>query len=139
MLGLGTAAFLGKNIGASTKDFRGIAGTSEKERRSFVGEFISLDTFLLNLSSESGYRVLKVDMKLGVSREEAKKEIKLLQKKIRDIVVVMLSGKSYEDFHKDKDKQRLLGDIKYRINLFLTKGRVDEVYFTHFSYAKVED
>ncbi|MCB0389754.1 MAG: flagellar basal body-associated FliL family protein [Bdellovibrionales bacterium] len=115
---------------------KGEKETQEKEAQSkdFIGELIPLETFLVNLSGSRGRKLLKINMELEVDGEEVQAEIEELKPKIRDIIIVILSGKTYSQVSTKDGKDVLRGEIRDQVNLFLTKGQIKRVYFTELIY-----
>ncbi len=97
-----------------------------------VGPMFPLDTFTVNLLSESGRRYLKVEMNLELSGEELGVELDSKTAVIRDIVIRLLSSKSLEEISTAKGKEKLKEQIVDQLNMRLRDGRVNNVYFTEF-------
>ena len=97
-----------------------------------VGPMFPLDTFTVNLLSESGRRYLKVEMNLELSGEELGIELDNKTAVIRDIIIRLLSSKSLEEISTAKGKEKLKEQIVDQLNMRLRDGRVNNVYFTEF-------
>lgn len=106
----------------------------EKESPEFIGKLIPLETFLVNLAGSRGQKLAKINMELEVSNDEVQKEIEKLKPKIRDIIIITLSSKSYAEVSTKEGKDVLREEIRDQVNLFLTKGQINRVYFTEFIY-----
>ena len=65
------------------------------EDEDFVGKMIPLETFLVNLSGNRGNKVLKVSMDFEVEGERIGEEIDKRKPQIRDIIIILLSSKTY--------------------------------------------
>lgn len=63
-----------------------------------------------------------------------KKEIDKLKPKVRDIIIILLSAKTYAQVSTKEGKDSLREEIRDQVNLFLTKGQIKRVYFTEFIY-----
>jgi flagellar FliL protein len=61
-------------------------------------------------------------------------EIDKRKAQVRDIIIILLSAKSYEEVSTREGKDNLRAEIKDTINSFLTKGKISSVYFTEFIY-----
>ena len=92
----------------------------------------SLDPFIVNLMDNGGRRYLKVKMDFVLSSKDAQEEIKKKTSEIRDIVIMTLSGKTFNDIASLEGKIRLRDQIKENINKILAFGRVLKIYFTEF-------
>ncbi len=97
-----------------------------------IGMIQTLDTFVVNLLSESGSRFLKASMNLELSEEALAPEIEKKIPLIRDIVIRTLSSKTYEDVSTTKGKEQLKDELVTRINEVLRDGYVKNVFFTDF-------
>lgn len=99
-----------------------------------IGSVVSLDTFLVNLSGTDGNRLLKVNLDLEVSGENVITEIDKRTPQIRDIIIILLSSKSYQEVSSRAGKDRLRDEIKDTLNAFLTHGNVVNVLYTEFIF-----
>jgi flagellar FliL protein len=97
-----------------------------------VGPMFPLNTFTVNLSSDSGRRYLKVEMNLELSGEELGMELEQKTAVVRDTVIRLLSSKSFEEISTEKGKDKLKEQIVDQLNLRLKDGRVVNVYFVEF-------
>ncbi len=97
-----------------------------------IGPMFPLDTFTVNLLSESGRRYLKVEMNLELSGEELGLELDNKTAVIRDIIIRLLSSKSLEEISTAKGKEKLKEQIVDQLNMRLRDGRINNVYFTEF-------
>ncbi len=105
-----------------------------KEVNPFVGNIIPLETFIVNLSGSKGRRIAKVNIELQVNGKEITNEFDQRKAQIRDIIIILISGKTYDEVSTKEGKEGLRAEIKDTVNNFLTKGRIEQVYFTEFIY-----
>lgn len=105
--------------------------TEEKE---VVGKVIPLETFIVNLAGSKGHKVAKVNMELEVKGDHVLEEIEKRKAQVRDIIIIILSSKTYEDVSSREGKDRLRNEIKDTINSFLVQGKIANVFFTEFIY-----
>lgn len=105
-----------------------------KEEKSFVGKVIPLETFIVNLQGTKGRKVVKVNMELELKGDGVAEEIEKRKAQIRDIIIIILSSRPYEEVSTRDGKDNLKNDIKDTVNSFLTKGKVSNVFFTEFIY-----
>ncbi len=110
------------------------AQKKEADEPEFIGKLIPLETFLVNLSGSRGQKLAKINMELEVNNDEVQKEIDKLKPKIRDIIIIILSSKAYAQVATTEGKDALREEIRDQVNLFLTKGKINRVYFTEFIY-----
>lgn len=106
----------------------------EAANKEFIGKLVPLEMFLVNLSGQRGRKLAKVNMELEVSNEEVQEEIDQLKPKIRDMIIIILSSKTYAQMSSKEGKETLREEIRDQVNLFLTKGQISKVYFTEFIF-----
>ncbi len=97
-----------------------------------IGLMFPMDTFTVNLLSDSGRRYLKVEMNLEIDGEELAAELDNKKAVIRDIIIRLLSSKSLDEISTAKGKDKLKEQITDQLNLRLRDGRINNVYFTEF-------
>ncbi len=104
------------------------------EEKAFIGKVVPLETFIVNLSGSKGRRIAKVNMELELQGEQVQVEIDKRKAQIRDIIIIILSSKTYDAVAEREGKDSLKNEIKDTLNAFLTKGKIVNVYFTEFIY-----
>jgi flagellar protein FliL len=97
-----------------------------------VGIMFPLDTFTVNLLSESGHRYLKLQLTLEMSGKELSPELEEKKPVFRDIIIRILSSKSLEEISTVKGKEKLKEEIVEDLNTRLKDGKVKSLYFTDF-------
>ncbi len=97
-----------------------------------VGPMFPLDTFTVNLLSDSGRRYLKVQMNLELDGEELAAELESKTAVVRDVIIRLLSSKTLEEISTAKGKEKLKEQIVDQLNLRLRDGNLRQVYFTEF-------
>lgn len=95
---------------------------------------VPLETFIVNLAGSKGRRILRVDLELEVADSKVVAEVEQRKAQIRDIIIIMLSGRTYDQISAKEGKNELRDDIKGTLNAFLTKGKVSNVFFTNLLY-----
>lgn len=119
---------------------KGEKDTQDKEahqEKAFVGKVVPLETFIVNLAGSKGRKVAKVNMELELKDSEGANvadEIDKRKAQVRDIIIILLSSKTYEEVSNREGKDNLRNEIKDTINSFLTKGKITNVFFTEFIY-----
>lgn len=106
----------------------------EAEEKEIMGKIFPLETFIVNLSGSKGRRIAKVNMELELQGEQVQAEIEKRKAQIRDIIIIILSAKTYDEVSTREGKDSLKNEIKDTLNAFLTKGKIMNVYFTEFIY-----
>ena len=104
------------------------------EEKSFVGKIIPLETIIVNLAGSKGRRIAKVNIELELQGEHVATEIDQRKAQVRDIIIILLSGKTYDQVASKEGKDQLREEIMQTVNAFLTKGKIKQVYFTEFIY-----
>jgi flagellar basal body-associated protein FliL len=90
------------------------------------------EPFTVNLKDSRGAHYAKVNVEIEVEDEYVREEIKKLSPRIRDFIVVTLSSKTYEQVESVDGRDFLREEIRNKINGYLTRGQVKNVYFTEF-------
>jgi flagellar FliL protein len=77
---------------------------------------------------------MEIEIKDNEVEGKVTAEIEQRKAQIRDIIIIILSSKTYEQVSTNEGKDNLRNQIKDTINSFLTTGRIQNVYFTEFIY-----
>lgn len=107
---------------------------SESDAEDFVGKTIPMETFLVNLSGNRGNKLLKVNLELEVENDAVAIEIDKRKPQVRDIIIILLSSKTYGQLATVDGKEFLREEIRDTVNSFLTKGKIKRVLFTEFIF-----
>ena len=107
---------------------------AQVEEKEFVGTMVPMEMFLVNLSGANGRKLLKVLMELEVEGQKVQEEIEKRKPQIRDIIITLLSSKTYEQVSSVEGKDYLREEVRDTVNSFLTKGKIKRVLFTEFIY-----
>jgi flagellar FliL protein len=105
-----------------------------EDAEDFVGKMIPMETFLVNLSGNRGNKLLKVNMELEVEGDSVVGEIDKRKPQVRDIIIILLSSKTYAQLSSVEGKEFLRDEIRDTVNSFLTKGKIKRVHFTEFIF-----
>lgn len=140
VLGVGIMLFLGKknqsHVATIDQVVQGEKNEQDKEATEdpFIGEFIPLETFFVNLAGSRGGKIARVTMELEIENKNSDitEEIGRRKPQIRDIIIILLSSKTYEQISTKEGKDNLRDEIKGRLNSFLTKGKINSILFTEF-------
>jgi flagellar FliL protein len=104
----------------------------DEEKISQIGPLYPLDPFTVNLRSDKGDVYLKITLNLELSLKELSNELDAKNAVIRDLIIRILSSKTYENFASDSGKEKVLDEIADRINAMLHDGYIKNVYITEF-------
>ncbi len=140
VLGVGMMLYLGKKkeerIATIDQVVEGEKQEQDKEavEDPFIGEFIPIETFFVNLAGSRGGKIARVTLELEVEQKstEVTEEIERRKPQIRDIIIIILSSKSFDQISGREGKDNLREEIKNRLNSFLTRGKIKSVLFTEF-------
>jgi flagellar FliL protein len=103
-----------------------------EEEENVIGPLYTLDTMIVNLSDQGGKRYLRVTMALELSDPDAVAIIESRLPQVRDAILMILPAKKYEDVSTTDGKIALRSQVMEKINSLMTKGRVNNIYFTEF-------
>ncbi len=103
-----------------------------EEDENIIGPLYPLDTMIVNLAGHGGKRYLRVTMALELSDPESVETIESRLPQIRDAVLMILPTKTYDDVSTTNGKIALRNQVMEKINTLMTKGRVNNIYFTEF-------
>ena len=92
---------------------------------------LPLPPVTVNLADPGGRRYLKLSMEVEVNRDVSR-EIKAQAPRIRDAIIMLLAGKSYNDIATPDGKVMLKAEVAARLNQVFGAQRVIRVYFTDF-------
>jgi len=104
----------------------------EVEEVTAVGEMFPLDTFVVNLADPGGKRYLRATMQLELTPEEKMETIEQRLPLIRDVVLMILPTKEFEDIRTVEGKSALRTEILGKLNEVLNADSVANIYFTEF-------
>jgi flagellar FliL protein len=97
-----------------------------------IGILYPLDTFTVNLKSDSGRRYLKVTLSLELEGEELSLELDAKTAVLRDRIIRILSSKTLEEISSKKGKQKVSQQIMDTLNSMISDGQIKGIYFTEF-------
>ena len=109
---------------------------ADEEGAETIGKSVPMETFLVNLSGSRGRSMAKVDMEFEVDGDRVADEIEKRKPQIRDIVIILLSSKTYAEIEKTEGKNALRDEIRDTVNAFLTKGKIKRVLFTNLIFNR---
>ena len=97
-----------------------------------IGVLYPLDSFTVNLKSDSGRRFLKCTISLELEGEELSMELDAKSAVLRDRIIRILSSKTLEEVSSKKGKAKLTQQIIDTLNGMITDGSIKGLYFTEF-------
>jgi len=109
------------------------SNTMDSSRQlSEIGILYPLDTFTVNLKSDSGRRYLKVTLSLELEGEELSLELDAKTAVLRDRIIRILSSKTLEEISSKKGKSKVETQIMDTLNSMISDGTIKGIYFTEF-------
>ena len=146
VLALGGAAafFMMRNHNAEDgEDEEAVATETAKTSKKKGGKealpvYVALDAFTVNLIPESGEQFLQLILSVEVADIPTGDKIKTFTPKLRNNVMMLLSGKKASELLTKEGKEKLAGEIREQMNEVLAPGAkkadapVKEVLFTSF-------
>jgi len=103
-----------------------------EEDENVIGPLYTLDTMIVNLADKGGKRYLRVTMALELSDPEAMTTIESRLPQVRDAILMIMPDTKYGDVSTTDGKIALRSEVMEKINGLMTKGRVNNIYFTEF-------
>jgi len=97
-----------------------------------AGAMRALDPFLANLADESGTRYLKMSLQVEFVGPEPPPALDARMPQIRDVILTLVTSKTFADIRTPDGKERLREDVIERIDHVLQQPAVKSVYFTEF-------
>lgn len=91
-----------------------------------------LDPFLANLADETSSRYLKMSLQVEFVDAEPPAAFDARLPQIRDVILTLVTSKTFADIRTPEGKERLREDVIDRINHVLAQDAVKSVYFTEF-------
>jgi flagellar FliL protein len=103
-----------------------------------IGPIYKMDTMIVNLADQGGKRYLRITMEFELKPAEnieVKEVVEELEKRlpqIRDAILMLLPSKQYADIATTSGKITLRDEILSKLNAYLKKGQISNIYFTEF-------
>jgi flagellar FliL protein len=129
ILFLAGGVFLGYTMFYDKKE---VADEKEQIKEHIKEETIpfSLDPFIVNLAESK--RFLKITIEFELKNKSYEEIIKKETPKLRDIIITLLSGKSFDSLSGPEGKFQLKDEILLRANKALGNDFFKNIYFTDF-------
>ena len=104
----------------------------DSRQLSDIGILYPLDTFTVNLKSDTGSRYLKVTLSLELEGEELSLELDAKMPVLKDRIIRILSSKTIEEISSKKGKSKVATQIMDTLNSMIADGQIRGIYFTEF-------
>lgn len=144
LLGGGAAAFLimKKNAaeggGEEEVAHETVKSSKKKVEKEALPVYVAMDAFTVNLAPEAGEQYVQLVLSVEVEDAHTGDKIKTFTPKIRNNVMLLLSGKKASELLTKEGKEKLAEEIRDQMNEILAPGAkkdeapVKEVLFTSF-------
>ncbi|MEO5338972.1 MAG: flagellar basal body-associated FliL family protein [Magnetococcus sp. MYC-9] len=138
LLGGGGGYFYGNSVGSKKAEEEKVlqpepkAAEVAKDATAMVGDMYKLEPFVVNLNEPKGSRYLKATIQLEMSTSELKSELDRRAAQMQDVILALLTSKSFQELQALEGKFRLREELLSRINALLVNGTITRVYFTEF-------
>jgi len=96
------------------------------------GAIYAFDPFVANLADRPGVRYLKLKIEVEFLSPEVPEGLEARIPQIRDLLLTLLTSKTFDEIRTPEGKQELREEIIDRINQVLEQDLVRAVYFTDF-------
>jgi flagellar FliL protein len=96
------------------------------------GPILPVETFIANLADEGGSRYLKATFQIEFIGATVPPDVNGRLPQIRDLLLTLLSSKTFEEVRTPEGKQQLREEIIARVNQVLDRDAAKAVYFTEF-------
>jgi flagellar FliL protein len=116
---------------APAKKGAGAKRTSDKVYTS-VGPMHELKRFTVNLLTDSGRKYLRTTITLELDSPDLVGELGQKDNALRDVIIGILTSKTFEEISTTKGKDRLKDEIVETLNQSLVDGQIKNVFFTEF-------
>jgi flagellar FliL protein len=97
-----------------------------------LGAMLALEPFIANLADPGGARYLKTTFQLEFFDPAVPHDAEARMPQIRDLLLTLLTSKTFEEIRTPAGKQALRDDVLRRVNQILDREAVKAVYFTEF-------
>ncbi len=106
-------------------------GRKEAAKKS-QGYIYNLEPFIVNLADPNQQRYLKIRICLESKEITVNQEYEKRLPQLRDMILTLLSSKSYKDISDSDGKNKLREEISSKLNQLLNNFQIRAVYFTEF-------
>ena len=94
--------------------------------------FFSVGDFTANLGGPASTSYVKLNVNFEISKEADEEEMKNRKPQFRDKIISLLNSKKPSELQSTEGRNYLKEEIKTVVNGFISKGKVEGVYFSTF-------
>ena len=131
----GAVIFLAPGMIPDSLKFWGEKGADKKEKepeKKSQGHIYGMDPFVVNLADQGRPRYLKIKISLESQEIKVNEEYGKRLPQLRDMVLTVLSSKSFGEISGSEGKMKLREEIITKLNGLLRGFQIKTVYFTEF-------
>jgi flagellar FliL protein len=99
-----------------------------------MGELYPMDSFLVNIASDTGPKFLQTQMEFEVEDSAVEEELARRRAAVRDAIIVLLSSRTFSQLREANGMRNLRQDLLHTVNNLLTTGKIKDIYFTQFHF-----
>jgi flagellar FliL protein len=103
----------------------------EKEVKAISGQEFRVQDILVNISGTRGGRFIKASLYFEANSDVIA-ELEGSRAKITDLISQILSSQTLDSLTRSDSRGRIRGELLTTVNAVLTKGKVENIYFTDF-------
>lgn len=90
------------------------------------------EPFVVNLMGQNGRRYVKAQIALELSSPEFQKEVTAKILLIKDIIIRVMSSKTFEEISTPKGREKLKEEMLQEINSYMVDGYIKSILFSEF-------
>ncbi len=105
---------------------------AKADEKATIGPLVPFDDIIVNLLDNQDTRYLKASLTLEMDGQAGADEVNARKAQVRDAILLLMSSKTINELRDLQGKLQLRADLMERINGFLQKGKVKNIYFTDF-------
>ena len=112
---------------------------AEVEKNPMPGPILAIEDQIYNLGEPNRYLKATILLEMNSDNKSDKQlaglneEVKKRESQIRDIVIRVISGKTYREVNSPQGKEQLKDELRTRINEVLARGEIKRIMFTSFA------
>jgi flagellar FliL protein len=132
---IGAVIFLAPGIIPDSLKFweaKGAGNKVKETEKKSQGHIYSMDPFIVNLADQGRPRYLKIRISIESQEMKVNEEYEKRLPQLRDMMLTVLSSKSYGEISDSEGKMKLREEIITKLNRLLRTFQVKTVYFTEF-------
>lgn len=123
-----------QKLAAIRRETAAVKPLGEETKATEIGVLFSMESFLVNISSDQGPKFLQTQMEFELSDPGVEDELVRRKPAVRDAIIVLLSSRSYKELRDPHGMKKLRQDLIKTINRMLASGSIKDIFFTQFHF-----